>query len=479
MAANIEHAVLTRAIQDGDFHTLEKSRITDEYFSTAECKEVFRFLYETFHHPVTTGQVPSQALVHSRFPAFFFAQAYDTVPVLVQELKREKARMELKQLAAEIDRKGDADPMEAIASLRAEAVKLSALMEVNNDISVSGAYHLLLNRYEAIAAAQGVLGIPYPWEVLNEETQGMQGGQFIVFYGRPKSMKTWTAIEVAVHAYIRARRRVLLYSREMSQIELLERVAVTIAKVDYKAFRKGRLQPDVKERVFTILKELVEDEKAQGSIGSGHMPMMVVVSDKGVENAGGVSWLQSKIRDYKPDMVLVDGMYLMSDDRSKSRSTDWRQIAHISQDLKITAQQYDVPIIGITQANRSAEKGKGDDLTELAFADSIGQDADAVFRIIKIKNKETGLTELIIKAPGLREGTFDGMVIAAQPGVSFRFLRAYRDGDEQQEDTSEEGKKPGYGEGKGKNSTVRPTPTFRPGGNSFMPVDPTIPLNPK
>lgn len=424
MAGNIEFALITRVIQDKDFHSLEKLRIDEDYFASPEAREVYRFLRQTFHAEATSGQVPSFELVQARFPSFFFATAYDTVEVLAQEVRREKARMELLKLSNNLQLLAEKDPLAAIAELRAESSKMAAITDTSADLSMSGAFNILLDRYEAVAASGGILGIPYPWAPLNEETQGMQPGQFIVFYGRPKSMKSWVVINCAVHAYLNARRRVLIYTKEMSLLEVAQRTAATIAKVDYKSFKNGRLQPEVKARVFTILKELIEDEKAVGSMGN-HQPFLIISSDRGAAEGGGISFLQSKIRDLKPDLVIVDGMYLMKDDRSKQRSVDWRQIAHVSQDMKLTAAQYNVPIIGVTQANRNAEKTKGDDLTELAFSDALGQDADAVFRVIKKDNPETKLTELILTAPGLREGKFDGIVIHGQPGVNFGYIKAY------------------------------------------------------
>jgi hypothetical protein len=152
--------------------------------------------------------------------------------------------------------------------------------------------------------------------------------------------------------------------------------------VDYKAFKNGKLQPDMKARAFGILQELMQDEMTAGT-NNIHQPYLKVISDRSGANGaegGGVGWLRSKIRDFKPDIVFVDGMYLMKDDRTNSRNVDWKNITNISQDLKLTAQDFDIPLVGVTQANRSADKSTGEDLTELAYADALGQDADAVFR---------------------------------------------------------------------------------------------------
>ena len=136
--------------------------------------------------------------------------------------------------------------------------------------------------------------------------------------------------------------------------------------------------------------------------------------------------MQAKIRETKPDLVIVDGMYLMRDDRSGKRDVDWKAIAHISQDLKLTAQEFGVPLIGVTQANRGSE-GKESSLSGLGYSDSFAQDADAVFQVSrrKVVDPETGIkkTELYLNCPGLREGELDGIVVNGNPGSDFSYIR--------------------------------------------------------
>lgn len=411
----------------GDFHSLQKAGINEGYFFTPEAREVFRFLNETYHAPQTAGHVPTIDLVRYRFPTLHLSSPPDAVPVLCEQLRQERMRIELLQLGQMLNDRAGIDTAAALAELRTKVIELAAMSEAGEDLSMSSAYDMIRSEYEMVQNTQGMLGIPYPWAALNEETQGMQPGQFIVLFGRPKSMKTWIGIHMAVHAYIRSRRRVLFYTREMHPKQVAKRVACAIARVDYKAFVTGRLQPELKQRVFTILQELKDDETASGVHGSTH-PCFVITTDRGKSGrgSGGVAWLQSKIREIKPHLVVVDGMYLMKDDRSQQRSIDWKQIAHISQDLKLTCQEFEIPLVGITQANRGAEKSKGEDLTELSFSDSLGQDADAVFRVskkIRVDEQGSKHTEIFMTAPGLREGTFDGMVINGQPATNFDYIR--------------------------------------------------------
>lgn len=424
MATNIELSLLTRVVETHDFHTLEKLKIDESYFLTPEAREVYRFLRDTYHHPSTAGRVPTVDFLRYKYPSLYLSSPPDAVSVLCSQIRTERIRMELLTLAQSINDRAGFDPASVLPLIQQKAVELSAMTEAGTDLSMANAYDLLWNQYSMVQNTGGMLGIPYPWAALNEETQGMQKGQFLVLFGRPKSMKTWVAGYMAKHAYFGARKRVLFYTKEMN-VELVSgRIAALFAGVDYKAFKNGKLQPELRDRVFYILRQLKEDELSMSGVsGSVRNPYFILTSNKGAE--GGVSWLRAKIRETDPDLVIVDGMYLMHDDRGGKGQQEWQRVMHISRDLKGTAQEFNIPIIGVTQANRGAEKSRGEDLTELAFSDALGQDADAVFRVSKVEKVEENIkrTYIYLTAPGLREGKFDGIVIRGEPAANFDYVR--------------------------------------------------------
>lgn len=422
----IETRIIAKMIEDKDFHALEKAQITEAFFYIEENKAVFRYVRDVFYHPQTVGMVPSKELVSERFPSFYFPPGVtDKVAILATELRTERVRTEIMSLAQHIAEEADADPLKAKSILLAKATEIASMGEVGEDLTMSTAYDVLLHNYETVGSSGGVIGIPYPWPVLNAATQGKKGGDFIVLYGRPKSKKSFLALYMAAHDYLMARKRVLFFTMEMSPFLVSQRTAAIFAAVDYDSFKSGKLQPEAKAKAFGIFKDLLEDEKNAGMHG-GTMPCFNIASSKGAAGRAGVSWLRSKVRDFKPHIVYVDGMYLMSDDRSKQRTVDHKAIGQISQDLKLLAQEYDIPIVAVTQANRTAQGSVGDDLTELSFSDSLGQDADAVFRVSQQPRiDDNGLTheELWVTAPGLREGKFEGMVIGGYPCNDFGFRR--------------------------------------------------------
>jgi replicative DNA helicase len=257
---------------------------------------------------------------------------------------------------------------------------------------------------------------------VNDETQGIQGGQFIVLYGRPKQMKTWVGLAIAAHAYLHAHQRVLVISMEMKSIDIQRRAASVCAKVDYQKFRKAKLQPFDHDRLFQWLQFLKQTE--YHGVQGDHKPAFLATSGQGDRGIGSV---QAKIYEFQPDLVVVDGLYRMKDDRSKTRSIDWKNVTHIAQDLNETAKSLDIPIIGITQANRSAAKAspKEADVSELAFADALGQECDMAIRVKREIDEQTKEAEIIMSFPASREYEVDNVVIHGMPGINFGYKRMY------------------------------------------------------
>ncbi len=453
MAANVEHQLICKIVETQDFHTVSKLRIDDSFFlSDSQTKEAFRFIRDHYHNEHTYGSVPSWQLLSQRFYGFPWSYSYDTLPTLCQEIRRNKMRTDLQAMAEEVMQTADHDPLAAMGILRQAATTMSTQHEISNDMLLSSAYEQLQADYDMLAQSKGITGIPFPWQILNDDTQGMHPGQFIVIYGRPKSMKTWIALVMAVHAYLKGM-RVLVWSLEMNEMQMLRRIASIIAKVDYDQFKKATMDPATAARVWQILLSIKDEELLNAS--QGHQSSLMVTQPRG--ESSGVSALQAKIKEFQPDLVVVDGMYLMKDDRNKVRSVDWKNVAHISQDLKGAARIAQIPIIGVTQANRGADKDpKKADLTELAYADAIAQDCDLCLRVHKQKDQQTNDFEIVLSIPGGRETQLDGFVVHGMASTNFEFKRATFTDPAQQQQQPPPGQSNGGGQKQGKQQQFGP-----------------------
>lgn len=423
MGANVEHQIICKIIETQDFHTPVKLKIDDAFFlSESQAKEAFRFIRDHYHNEHTYGSVPSWQLLQDRFPGFPWIYSYDTLASLCQELRRHKIRSDILICVDEVSQIVDSDPTQAMALLRENVTRLSTHHEFTNEYLLSNSYERLYTEYNTVIDAQGITGIPFPWDILNEDTRGMHPGNFIIIYGRPKMMKTWVALIIGCHAYVKGM-RVLIWSMEM-EFDILRRIACIVCKIDYDKFKKGKLDPASQQQVWQVLKSIKDEELVKTS-HEGHTPALMVVNPHSSSNGSGVSALQAKIREFKPDLVLVDGMYLMRDDRQKVRTIDWKAVAHVSQDLKQTAAQFKIPIIGITQANRGADKDpKKADLAELAYADALAQDCDLCMRVHKQKDPSSQDWEIVISIPGGRDTQLEAFVINGHAATNFGFKRA-------------------------------------------------------
>ena len=419
MAASLEYQVISKVVEQQDFHTIEKLRVTDEFFFAPEVKQIFQFIRDHFRAPQTFGSVPSLQLIQSIFHGFQFTPSNDTIETLCDQLRLFKLRSEIQIAADDMLKIAESNPRAALDICRETAADLSSRHEFTSDLMMHNMYDELLSDYELVAEGRGVTGLPWPWEPLNEATQGIHPGEFIVVYGRPKNMKTWVALYVMTILNLHFNARVLVCSMEMPTKQMARRMAAIRAVVDYKKLLAGKLQPVERDRFFYRLWELKEQfMNPQLHVNGPRFAECMITGGK--KGGMGISYLHSKIREFRPDIVLVDGMYLMKDERQGKRTVDWKAIAHISQDLKSTARDFNIPIVATAQANRTATKDvKNADVSEMAYSDAIGQDTDFSIRVHKRIDKSTGEPELAFGFPGSRETDLDSFLIHAIPAVNF------------------------------------------------------------
>lgn len=466
---NVELELISNIIDRADFSTVRKKGINQETFSTEEAKTVFRWLWEEFHAPAHPGEVPDKERLRRKFPNFDYRPSRNSIEALTQEILSNKMREELTMVHLELQELLDAgeDPFLVLTAFLPRMRDLNAQSADTDGLLMSGSAAFLRQEYETKHLAGGITGIPYPWDPLNVATCGMQPEELLILYGRPKNMKSWLALAMAVHAY-QSNRRVLVYSKEMSREQTLRRSASILCGVDYELLRTAKLSQQKQLEFFELLEELANLETAAQNGTRKRSLMFVGDSDK---KGGTVDALAAQAERFGADLVIADAFYLMRDGRTNTRTADWKNIAHISQDLKLMARALKVPVLGTTQANRTANLSHGDDLSELAGSDAIGQDADLIMRCFRGRGPN-GRNAVMLTFPGMRESHLEPFLINAVPGTDFSLLQTTVDvaaflRDKRAQDQEEEKKAPGAAPHGGGNRLApgqkRPprTPMFR------------------
>ncbi|NBS67298.1 hypothetical protein EBT31_00090 [bacterium] len=394
---NPEILLLSNLVMTGTgWSTISKNGLTKDHLFSPEVREVFEMVRDFYN---THGQIPSYHVVRNRFPTFPFNQSTDSVDALVEITLKSYRETQTRALSQEMlnDLSAGKDADAVLARIGARAREIGSIRS-GGGISLSSAADRISERYDRRTVSQGLIGIPYPWGPLNRATGGMQDEQFIVIYGRPKNGKTFNAIRIACEAYTRGK-RVLFYSREMSLDQLMERTACVLTRTSYAAFMLGQLDDAAYVHLMTVLYGIRDGSSAFGT-GDIHFH-----SDLGNTVNPTVDALEAVARDFRPDLLISDGFYLMYDQATRAYGrTDHKAMANISMGHKRLAKTLKIPVIGVTQANRVANNTTGRDVSELGFADAIGQDADLVLRCIKGNGPEGEGTAMLFTAPAMRDG---------------------------------------------------------------------------
>jgi replicative DNA helicase len=326
---------------------------------------------------------------------------------LCHEVRKHRVTIEMKQnlqLALEM---ADKDPQKAAAITQRGATDALNLYGGNvGDVYFTSALDKIISNYELREQGVDLSVAKFPWEVLNEATGGITDEDYIVFYGRPKSMKSWVLAYLIAWLF-HSDRRVLIYTKEMSAENIFMRVAACIAEIEYQGLRVGRLSSADKHSLYTIRRMLSVIKKDER--------LICLSGNEQREGADTVPWLQSKVEKYKPSFVCIDGMYLMSDIRNAKK--DHERVRNISRDTRQMVLNTRVPVFATVQANRAAAKHTEANLDEVAFSDAFSQDPTLIVRVINEKGSPT----IALVIGGAREFDLNGFRINAVPATDFSY----------------------------------------------------------
>ncbi len=231
------------------------------------------------------------------------------------------------------------------------------------------------------------LGTGFPR--LDEMTAGLQKGDLIVIAGRPSMGKTTFAINIAENAAFGPRKaKVGVFSMEMSREQVAFRMISSLGRVDQSRLRVGNIQDDDWNRINSAIAMM----KTAG----------IYIDDTGSLTPTDVRARARRLkREHGLDLVVIDYLQLMQVPGTKeNRATE---ISEISRSLKALAKELQVPVIALSQLNRSVEQrnDKKPVMSDLRESGAIEQDADLIMMIYRdeVYDKNTtrkGIADIII-----------------------------------------------------------------------------------
>lgn len=234
-----------------------------------------------------------------------------------------------------------------------------------------------------------VTGVPTGYVDLDEKTSGLQPSDLIILAGRPAMGKTTLALNIAEHVAIHQRLPVAVFSMEMPSTQLATRFLASPGRIDMQNLRRGRLSDDDWQRLTAAMGKLYEapifiDETP------GLNPIDLRARARRLARQCG-----------KLGLIVIDYLQLMTGTReSDNRATE---LSEISRSVKSLAKELNVPIIALSQLNRSLEQrpNKRPVMSDLRESGAIEQDADIIMFIYRdeVYNPDTpdkGVAEIII-----------------------------------------------------------------------------------
>lgn len=245
---------------------------------------------------------------------------------------------------------------------------------------------------------EGITGVPTGFTRLDEMTGGWQKTDLIIIAARPSMGKTAFSLAMARNAAMHPKNPagVAIFSLEMGNTQLAQRLLTSEARVDAQAARTGRLRDEDWPRLA----------RAAGNLSAAPI---YIDDTPGL----GILELRAKCRRLKAEhdigLVIVDYLQLMHGSTNSRSSNREQEIAQISRSLKMLAKEIDVPVIALSQLSRAVESRGGDkrpQLSDLRESGSIEQDADVVAFIYRAErygitvdengNSTEGMGEIII-----------------------------------------------------------------------------------
>jgi replicative DNA helicase len=243
---------------------------------------------------------------------------------------------------------------------------------------------VLNETFQRIDAMQGqsgrLTGVPTGFYDLDDMTSGLQNGELIVVAARPSMGKTSFCLNISEHAAVQEARGVAVFSLEMSKQNLVQNMLCSRARVDAHRLRRGFLADDDWGRLSQSVGKLSE-AKIFIDDTPGLSPLL----------------LRAKARRLKAQhdigLVVIDYLQLMEVPQMARGKDPNRQaeISYISRSLKGLARELNVPIIALSQLNRSVDSREDHvpRMSDLRESGAIEQDADVIMFLYRPEYYET------------------------------------------------------------------------------------------
>ena len=357
-----------------------------ESFYADKHKEIYRAILDTFMQgdPIDilsiTTKLKSRNLLDRVGGASYITELVETVPAAgnafyYAELVQNKSILRgLINAADDIAEIAYSDPEnidEAMDTAEKKVYQVTNAPTTQKFTSIGSSLTEAWDRFEKLNSSEEThRGIPTGFTALDNLLAGLQKSDLIILAARPSMGKTTLALDIARNAACLHKASVGIFSLEMSDQQLVDRMLAAEAGVDSWKLRTGKLRSDHEFEAVQAAMARLSEAPIHIDDQPGNNILKMRSSARRLKNEHGL------------DLLIVDYLQLMSPTATKASDSMVQQVTEISRSLKILARELDVPVIALSQLSRAVEqRGGRPRLSDLRDSGSIEQDADVVMFI--------------------------------------------------------------------------------------------------
>ena len=347
--SNTEAKLISAVLQDKQVHVLLQANV-DNILRTHN--DIWQFIR---NYSETNGTVPPVSLVVDKFRDFSPAEGIGATKYHLEELQSEYMTDSLKDIlrstAADVQSGQGAKALEELITKTSTLKKNTAtIRDIDaTDLDDAVAYYENVQRQNEIGSIGIKTGLP---GFDNYLPAGIMPGQLGVFLAYPGIGKSWFALYMAVQAWKQGKSP-LIISLEMSETEVRNRVFAIMGEGLWSHRKLSNGQVEIEDLKRWHAKEL-----------AGKPEFHIISNDSGGEVTPSV--IRGKFDQYKPDLIIVDYLQLMSPNQKSENETV--RMKNLSRELKLMAIGEEIPIIAISSATP-------DDVNKLDTVPTLGQTA--------------------------------------------------------------------------------------------------------
>jgi len=364
---DIEWATLSKTIDTGGFDVLAQAHVGQAFFMDPDNVDVFQWMRD---HWERHGNTPGKEAFHHRFPGYALIDTPEPLQYYLGELRDQRSYALVTSMLDSIK-----DPMKRGDSAVAVKILNSSLENLHVEIAdlrdedLTKTTENRLSYYEELSHSTGIKGLPTGFPTMDLATQGLQPEQLVTLIGLQKSYKSMMMMKMNIGCHA-AGACTLFASFEMSTAEQATRHDALRAGVSLTRLQNGHLNPAERTKLRRMMHGL-EDQAP-----------MIFIHDPASTTT--VSAIAAKISQYRPEVVFIDGTYLMDSEVPNVDPNSPQALTAITRSLKRLAQRMQIPIVQTTQA-LGWKTRQHLTLDSIGYSSSFAQDSDVIFGVEEIK----------------------------------------------------------------------------------------------